>query len=219
MIEVPKYLPPLIDGLWVTLGITAAALAIGVLLGLPLALLRARRRWFVRLPAALYIDFFRTTPFLVQVLWIYFVLPTLIGRDLDALSAGILALGLNTSAFMAEIFRTGIAAVGQAQWDACRVLGLRRLQAFRDVILPQAVRITLPATVATAVQVLKGTSYLAAIGVLEMTYRATIITQNRGRYIEVFSVTGALYIIVIVALILLLGRVEKRLERGRASLG
>lgn len=219
MIELPKYVPPLIDGLWLTLAITAAALVIGVLLGLPLALLRARRRWYARLPAALYIDFFRTTPFLVQVLWIYFVLPVLIQRDLDALTAGILALGLNTAAFMAEIFRTGIAAVGVGQWDACRVLGLSRLQAFRDVILPQAVRVTLPAMVATTVAVLKSTSYLAAIGVLEMTYRATIIAQTRGRYIEVFSVTGGLYIVVIVALILLLGRLEKRLERGRVSLG
>lgn len=219
MIELPKYVAPLIDGLWVTLEITAASLVIGVLLGLPLALLRARPAWALRLPAALYIDFFRTTPFLVQVLWIYFVLPTIIDRDLDALTAGILALGLNTSAFMAEIFRTGIGAVGAGQWDACRVLGLSRLQAFRDVVLPQAVRVTLPAMIATSVQVLKGTSYLAVIGVLELTYRAQIITQNRGRYIEVFSVAGGIYIIVIVGLILLLGRLEKRLERGRASLG
>jgi polar amino acid transport system permease protein len=216
---IPKYIPPLIDGLGVTLEITLAALVIGIIIGLPLAVLRASPWLPLRLPSALYIDFLRTTPFLVQVLWVYFVLPTVIHRDIDALTAGILALGLNTSAFMAEIFRTGIAAVGSGQWDACRVLGLRRLQAFRDVILPQAVRITLPAIVSTAVQVLKGTSYLAVIGVLELTYRATIITQHRGRYIEVFSVTGAIYIVVILTLILLLGQLEKRLERGRASLG
>jgi polar amino acid transport system permease protein len=216
---IPKYIPPLIDGLGVTLEVTLAALVIGIIIGLPLAVLRASPWLPLRLPSTLYIDFLRTTPFLVQVLWVYFVLPTVIHRDIDALTAGILALGLNTSAFMAEIFRTGIAAVGSGQWDACRVLGLRRLQAFRDVILPQAIRITLPAMVSTAVQVLKGTSYLAVIGVLELTYRATIITQHRGRYIEVFSVTGAIYIVVILTLILLLGQLEKRLERGRASLG
>lgn len=218
MIHLPKYLPPLLDGLWLTLEITAAGLLIGALLGLLLALLKASRSLALRLPANIFIDFFRTTPFLVQVLWIYFVLPYLIGRDIEAVTAGILALGLNASAFMAEIFRTGIAAVGSGQRDAGRVLGLSRAQILRYVVLPQAVRITLPAMIATAIQVLKSTSYLAAIGVLELTYRATIITQNSGRYLEVFSVAGAIYIVVIVALILLLGLVEKHLARGRASL-
>jgi polar amino acid transport system permease protein len=219
MIHVPKYFPPLIDGLWLTLEITFAALLIGAVLGLPLALLKASRWLPLRLPAALYIDFFRTTPFLVQVLWVYFVLPNLINRDIEAVSAGTLALSLNTSAFMAEIFRTGIAAVGAGQADAGRVLGLSRMQTFRYIILPQAVRITLPAAIATAVQVLKSTSYLAAIGVLELTYRATLITQNSGHYIEVFSVTGAIYIAVIVTMVLILGGVEKRFARGRTSIG
>jgi His/Glu/Gln/Arg/opine family amino acid ABC transporter permease subunit len=214
----PKYLPTLFDGLLVTLELTLCGLTIGAILGLLLALMKGSLLRLIRLPAVIFIEFFRTTPFLVQVLWMYFVLPYLTGWDIEAFAAGVLALGLNASAFIAEIIRTGINAVGRGQIDAGRVLGLSKYQIVQRVLLPQAMRITLPAMIATGIQVLKSTSYLAAIGVLELTYRATIVTQNSGHFVEVFSVAGAIYITVIVLLIAVLQRVENRLSGGRATI-
>lgn len=209
-----KYLPDLLKGTIVTLALTLAALAIGSVLGTLLALLRMSRRRWMAAPAIAYIEFFRTTPFLVQVLWIYFVLPVIIRIDMDENTAGILSLGLNSAAFMAEIFRAGIQAIDRGQWDACSVLGLSKGQTFHLVVLPQAIRIVLPAIGATAILVLKATSLLAVIGVLELTYRATLITQIAGRYLEVFSLTAGIYMLIIIPATVGVNLLEKRLRAG-----
>lgn len=209
-----KYLPDLLKGALVTLALTFAALAIGSVLGTLLALVRMSRRSWMAAPAIAYIEFFRTTPFLVQVLWIYFVLPIIIRIDLDANTAGILSLGLNTAAFMAEIFRAGIQAIDQGQRDACSVLGLTKRQTFHFVVFPQAIRIVLPPIGTTAILVLKGSSLLAVIGVLELTYRATLMTQMAGRYLEVFSLTAGIYMLIIIPATVGVNLLEKRLRAG-----
>src|SRR5438093_11686301 len=115
--SVLKYLPNLLQGLELTLLLTVASLAMGMIIGLVFAVMRLSRQPWLVVPAAAYIDFFRTTPPLVQIIWAYYVLPVLIGIDLHPVVAAILALGLNTGAFMAEIYRAGIQAIDVGQQD------------------------------------------------------------------------------------------------------
>jgi His/Glu/Gln/Arg/opine family amino acid ABC transporter permease subunit len=218
MTRIAAYLPLLLDGLRLTLGLTAAAMILGSLIGFLVMLVRTSRWKPVRILASLYIDFFRTTPFLVQILWVFFVLPVIIGRQIDENTAGIISLSLNTSAFMAEIFRSGIEAVGRPQWDAGAMLGMSRRQILQFVIMPQAIRIVLPAISTITILVLKSTSYLAIIGVLELTYRATLITQIKGHYIETFSVAALFYIVAILILSAVSSLVERRLGAGAGTL-
>jgi len=112
------YLPDLIHGAQQTLLLSAISVGLGIALGLVLALMRASGRRLLDWPAYLFIEFFRTTPPLVQIVWFYYGLPAVTGRDLDAFSAAAVALGLNIAAFFAEIFRAGLAGIDRTQWQA-----------------------------------------------------------------------------------------------------
>jgi His/Glu/Gln/Arg/opine family amino acid ABC transporter permease subunit len=118
------YLPDLVRGVGVTLELALISAAMGLVLGLVLALMKYSRVAVLYWPAAVYIEFFRTTPPLVQIVWLYYGLPLLTGYDLGALGAAAVALGLNIAAFYAEIMRAGIIGVHRTQWQAARVLGL-----------------------------------------------------------------------------------------------
>ncbi len=217
-----QYLPNLLAGLGLTLGLTAGSLALGGALGLPLALARmARTRWLA-IPASAYIDFFRTTPPLVQIVWAYFVLPVLIGTELGPVTAAMLALGCNTGAFMAEIYRAGFQAIDPGQRAAARVLGLSRTQAFRLIILPQGIKIVLPPIGAFTMLLLKSTSLAAAIAVLELTHRGQLVALATFRPFEVLTVVALLYFVVTYPISFLVGAIERRFrvgERGAVATG
>jgi polar amino acid transport system permease protein len=149
--KIAGYLPDLLDGIWITLGLSAVSVSLGLVLGLGLALARFSRHPVLDWPAYAYIEFFRTTPPLVQIVWLYYGLPALTGRDLGAFGAAAVALGLNIAAFFAEIFRAGIDGIDRTQWQAARVLGLRLPDTLRFVILPQAWRHVLPPTGTTVI--------------------------------------------------------------------
>src|SRR6185436_7054141 len=138
--RIVEYLPDLLRGVWLTLALSAISVSIGVAVGLVLALARLSGKRALNWPAYVYIEFFRTTPPLVQIVWLYYGLPILTGRDLGAFGAAAVALGLNIAAFYAEIFRAGIIGVNRTQWQAARVLGLNLTDTLRYVVLPQAVR-------------------------------------------------------------------------------
>ena len=140
------YWPDLVDGALLTLAMSAASIGLGLVLGLVLALMRYSRVPVLDWPAYAYIEFFRTTPPLVQIVWFYYGLPAMTGRDLDAATSAAVALGLNIAAFFAEIFRAGIAGIDRTQWQAARVLGLGMPDTLRFVILRQALRNVLPPT-------------------------------------------------------------------------
>ena len=162
------YFPDLLAGVKVTLSITILSLLIGLVFGLALALARISGWKIISWPAYVYIEFFRTTPPLVQIVWFYFVVPVIIGMELSAFQAASIALGLNIAAFLGEIFRTGIQGIDKTQIDATRVLGLGSMDSYRYVILPQAFRIVLPPTTTTIMLLMKGTSLATAIGTLEL---------------------------------------------------
>ena len=119
-------------------------------------------------PASVYIEFFRTTPPLIQIVWLYYGLPLLTGYDLGAFGAAAVALGLNIAAFYAEIFRAGIVGVHRTQWQAARVLGLNSTDTLRYVVFPQALRNVLPPLGTTTIYLVKDTALASAIGTPEL---------------------------------------------------
>jgi His/Glu/Gln/Arg/opine family amino acid ABC transporter permease subunit len=138
------YLPDLVRGVGVTLQLGLISASLGLVLGLVLALMKFSKVPVLYWPAYVYIEFFRTTPPLVQIVWLYYGLPLFTGYDLGAFGAAAVALGLNIAAFYAEIYRAGIVGVHRTQWQAARVLGLNLRDTLRYVVLPQAVRNVLP---------------------------------------------------------------------------
>jgi His/Glu/Gln/Arg/opine family amino acid ABC transporter permease subunit len=190
------YWPDLVVGAKVTLQITILSLLIGTVVGLALALARISRLWFISWPAYAYIEFFRTTPPLVQIVWFYFVIPVLIGYELNSFQAASLALGLNIAAFLAEIFRSGIQGIDITQKDASVVLGLSRIEMYRFVILPQAMRIVLPPTATTVMLLIKGTALASAVGTMELMRVGQLISIETFRPMEVISLVAVAYFIV-----------------------
>jgi His/Glu/Gln/Arg/opine family amino acid ABC transporter permease subunit len=182
-----------VSGAWVTVQLTAWALTIGSFLGLLLAVARLASVPPLRWAAYAYIEFFRTTPPLVQIVWVYFGLPVLIGREINSFEAAVIALGLNIAAFMSEIIRSGLQGIDAGQRDAARVLGLGMIDTFRFVLLPQAFRIVLPPLGATAILLLKGTSLASAIGLLELTRVGQLISSATYRPFETLTAVALLY--------------------------
>ena len=207
----PENLPRLIDGaiisLWLTLVTAPACFAIGVIAGQ----MRMSKLAIVRIPAAAYIDLFRTTPFLVQLVFFFFLLPLYFpNMRFDAVSAGCVALSLNYGAFFAEIFRAGVTSLGRAQEEAALALGMTRVQSARRIIYPQAVRRMLPPIGSMFVSLLKDTSLLSVVGVAELMNTGQNIGAVTFRNLEVLMVVGALYFILTYPIALWANRLHDR---------
>jgi His/Glu/Gln/Arg/opine family amino acid ABC transporter permease subunit len=213
--RVVGYLPDLIQGVKLTLGLSALSVGLGLILGLVLALARLSGQRILSWPAYLYIEFFRTTPPLVQIVWIYYGLPALLGLDLGAFGAAAVALGLNIAAFFAEIFRAGIAEVDRTQWQAARVLGLRPLDTLRFIILPQAFRKVLPPTGTTVIYLIKGTALASAIGTPELLRVGQLVAVETFRPVETLTIVAAAYFVLTYPIALLFHSIERRLAAGR----
>src|SRR5205807_5828009 len=131
-----RYAPLFWRGVLVTLGYTAATIFIGLIIGLAVGLGRLSRSWLLNVPLVAYIEAFRCTPLLVQIVWFYYALPVLLGIQIPATAAAVMTLSLYTGAFYAEIFRGGIISIERGQWDAARALGLGRWAMMWRIILP-----------------------------------------------------------------------------------
>jgi polar amino acid transport system permease protein len=210
------YLPDLLDGVLVTLSLSAISLGLGVVLGLLLALARYSGHPLLTWPAYAYIEFFRTTPPLVQIVWLYYGLPAMVGHDLSAFWAAAVALGLNIAAFFAEIFRAGIAGVDRTQWQAARVLGLRLPDILRFVVLPQALRNVLPPTGTTVIYLIKGTALASAIGTPELLRVGQLIALETFRPVETLTIVAVAYFVLTYPIALAFLAIERRLAAGQA---
>lgn len=210
------YLPDLLDGVWITLGLSGISLAIGLLLGLMLALARFSAHPLLSWPAYAYIEFFRTTPPLVQIVWLYYGLPALVGQDLNAFWAAAVALGLNIAAFFAEIFRAGIAGVDRTQWQAARVLGLSLADSLRFVVLPQALRNVLPPTGTTVIYLIKGTALASAIGTPELLRVGQLIALETFRPVETLTIVAVAYFVLTYPIALAFLAIERRFAGAHA---
>ena len=195
--ELVHYAPAFWRGLRFTLALTGIAMAIGVGGGLALAMLRRSRLRLARILATIYIEFFRTTPLIVQLVWIYFVLPIALDIELSAFQSGAITLGMNQAAYKSEIFRAGIAEVPLGQRRASQALGLGRIDTFRFVVLPQASAVILPLFMAHTMLLVKGTAYVSLLRVPELTHTANLISLDSFRFLEVYLAVGVIYFILI----------------------
>jgi polar amino acid transport system permease protein len=187
----------------------------GLALGLVLALMKYSRHPLLYWPATVYIEFFRTTPPLVQIVWLYYGLPLLTGFDLGALGAAAVALGLNIAAFYAEILRAGIIQVHRTQWQAARVLGLDLKDTLRFVILPQALRNVLPPMGTTTIYLIKDTALASAIGTPELLRIGQLIAVETFRPVEALTIVAVFYFAITYPVALLMGKMESRLKAAR----
>lgn len=206
-----SWLPQLAYGLLTTLEITAVCIGIGIVLGLLLAMARVYGVRWLRLLASAYIQFFRGTPLLVQLFLVYFGLPTW-GISLSPLVSGILALGLNTAAYQAEYFRGAIQAVERGQLMAARAVGMTLPQAIRHVILPQALRIVIPSWSNELILMLKYTSIVYMVTVLDLMGEGYRIAASNFRYFEVFIVVALFYLAIVFVVTQLLRLLERKVR-------
>jgi polar amino acid transport system permease protein len=200
-------------GLGITVIYTIGTIAFGLLIGLVTGLLRLSRSKFVTLPLIAYVEVFRCTPLLVQIIWFYYAFPVLIGVDIPATVAATLVLSLYTGAFYAEIVRGGVNSIERGQWDAALALGLRRVQLLRLVILPQAVRRMIPPFMNQSIIQLKNTSLVSTIAVADLLYQGQMITAATYRPLEVYTMVALLYFAVLFPLTLAAQWIERRLAR------
>jgi polar amino acid transport system permease protein len=201
----------LAQGLANTLKVTGTALAFGVPLGLALALWRLSHRRWLSWPAGFVIEFFRTTPPLVQLFWFFFALPILIHVEMTPFVAAALTFSIQSSAFFAEVFRGGIVSIEKGQWEAARAIGMSQHQAMRRIILPQAVRRMIPAFMERSIELMKTTTLVATVSYADLLFQANELAQKTFRPLEVFTVTALIYFAVIFAASLLVQRLERRL--------
>jgi polar amino acid transport system permease protein/polar amino acid transport system substrate-binding protein len=181
----------------------------GLVVGLALAL-ASQLRWApARWAVAVYVDIIRNTPLLIQIFFIYFGLPLVLVK-LPAFASGLLALTLYSAAYNAEVFRAGLEAVPNGQREAARSAGLSGWQQMRYVVLPQAVRIAFPALGNNLVSLVKNSSLVSAIGMVELMFVANDISFNNFRSFEIYGAAMIYYVIIILALSRALALVERR---------
>lgn len=204
----------LLQGILVTIGLTVAAMAGGLILGGLLALMRLSPLRPVSVVAQAYIWFFRGTPLLVQLLFIYTGLPLALGVRFSVLEAALLGLVLNEAAYLAEIIRSGILSVPSGQKNAAAALGLTPSQAMRYVVLPQAARIIVPPIGNSVNGLLKTTSVTSVISMEEILRRVQILIQEKFLVLELFAVAAIYYLILTTLWDVIQRRLEARFGRA-----
>jgi His/Glu/Gln/Arg/opine family amino acid ABC transporter permease subunit len=205
-------------GAWFTIELTVVTTVLGFLLAVVLALMRVSHFWLLKWPAAAYIEIIRGTPLLVQILIAWLVLP-FVGLKLPILIAGGLALTVNTSAYQAEAMRAGIQAIPTGQMEASLSLGMSYLQAMRHVILPQAFRLAIPPLGNEFVTLLKDTSLVSVIGVVELTQVARIFSAQTFIVLEAFLGVALIYFVMTYSITTVLRVLERRLAIPGLGLG
>jgi polar amino acid transport system permease protein len=207
---VMKNLPFLLGGLELTLEITIVSILCAMAVGLVAALLRVSKIPGVSQAVRAYIDFFRCTPVLVQLVWMYYALPLVVGIRLSAFTSTVLTLSLNMGAFLGEIFRAGIQSIDAGQREAAFVLGMSYRQTLRRIILPQALVRMLPPIGSSMIVLLKESSLASFIAVAELTYQGHVLQAATFRPIEILSVVACVYFALTFPLSLLVQYLERR---------
>jgi len=204
-------LPLLLRGLVVTVELWVVALAVGLSLGLAVSLARISGRAWLNGPAIAYVEIFRNTPVLVQLIWFYYAFPIVLGQQLSPFTAAALGLTLNTSAYSAEIFRGGILSIARGQWEGAKAIGMTRAMTMRRIILPQVMRRMLPAFTNRAIELAKVTSLASLLAVNEIMYEGRLISSTYYRPLEVLTVVALMYFLLIYPGSYLAARLERRL--------
>lgn len=182
-----------LEGALMTIWLTFCTMALAIPGGLALAFLRLSRWRALRMPATALVEFFRATPLILQLYWVYYVMPAFLDIRMSAFATALLGLGLNISSFNSETFRAGIVSIRQGQWNAGLSLGMSRGQVMRKVVLPQAIMRVLPALASTWVSLFKDTSLVSIITVADLSYVSLRIRSETFRFLEVLTAMAAIY--------------------------
>lgn len=209
--------PMLLEGLLWTVGVSLIAIAIGIVIGLAICLMKLSKNKFLNAVAGVYIWVIRGTPMLVQAFLVFFGFPQLIQLAIpsfrsDPFTAGIITLSINAGAYLAEIFRGGIQAVPKGQTEAARSLGLSQAQTLRKVVLPQAFKIALPSMVNQFIISVKDTSILSVIGLAEIVNKAKTYVGKSYQFFATYIFVALFYLAVVSLLMVIQMRIEKKLK-------
>ena len=197
-------------GFLVTLGYSVATIAGGLLIGVVCGVLMLSGYRLITWPVSAFVQVFRCTPLLVQIIWFYYALPVVIDLSIPAWLAAGLGLTAYMSAFSAEIFRGGIISIDKGQWQAARALGMTNAELMRHIILPQAIKRMVPPFVNQSVLQLKNTSLLAVVAVPDMMYNAQVLVSETFRPLEIYTGLGVAYFIILAPMQMLAKRLEHR---------
>lgn len=210
-----RFQDALLLGLWTTLKLTLICIVLGCVLGFLLALARTSRSAVLRGVSSVYVEFFRGTPVLVQLFWIFFCLPLVLGVELSNMASGIIALTLYMGAISSETFRASLKSVGREQLDACVALGLSPWTRTTSVVLPQAVLRAAPTLLSNCVSLFKESALVSAVGMADLMFVGQNISNNTARPVEVLTVVALIYFAIAFpltrAVTLVEGRILKKL--------
>lgn len=190
-----EYLPDLLRGALISIELTLSVMALSLVFGLIVALARLTRFRAIRAVATFYIEIIRGTPALLQLFYIYFVLPAL-GIRLPPFTAGVIGLTVNYSAYLSEVYRAGIQAVAKGQLEAAQALGMSRSLMMRLIILPQAIRIIVPPLGNYFISLFKDTALASLITVKELIFTGQIIAATNFQYFAIFTIIGGIYLAI-----------------------
>lgn len=206
--------PALAAGAAGTLRLFVICLVLGLGLGLGVALMRLSRAAPLRWVAIGFIEFFRNTPVLVQILWFYFALPILASVEITPFVAAALGISLNSAAYSAEIYRGGIQSIERGQWEAARSIGMTATQCLARVVLPQALRRVLPALTNRGIEIFKMTTLASVVAYVELLHQGKLVASLNFNPLEVYTVIGALFFLLLYPLVRATYALERRLARS-----
>jgi len=200
----------IIQGTVTTLEYTLLSVSGGVILGLLLAFAKLSHHKSIQWAAQFYTSIFRGTPLLLQLFIVYFGIPNLTGYQIGVFPAGVIAFSLNSAAYISETMRAGIQSIDKGQFEAAHVLGISKFLTMRDIILPQAVRIILPALVNEMISMLKETALISTLGELDIMKRANEVAAQTYHYFEPLIIAAISYYLLVLLLTYILKCIEKR---------
>ncbi|MCG5478456.1 amino acid ABC transporter permease [Sinorhizobium alkalisoli] len=197
-------------GLWMTVKLTLICVVLGCSLGFFIGLARTSRSALLRAGSSIYVEFFRGTPVLVQLFWIFFCLPLILGVELSNLTSGVIALTLYMGAISSETFRASLKSIGPEQLDACVALGVPRRVQVTSVILPQAVLRAVPTLLSNCVSLFKESALVSAVGMADLMFVGQNISNNTARPVEVLTVVALIYFVIAFPLTRAVTLIERR---------
>ena len=198
---------PLLKGLFTTVKITGVSLIIAVITGLVAALLRLSKSFSGKILAFIYIELIRNTPLLIQLFFIYFVISPIL--DISRFASAVIALSLFEGAYISEIFRAGILSIHKGQWEAAYSLGIKSINIYSKIILPQAVRIVLPPLTSQAISLIKDSALVSTIAIYDLTMEGRIIISETYLTFEIWFTIALIYLMLTVSISLFVKKMEK----------
>ena len=206
-----RFQDALLKGLLTTLELTLICIMLGCAIGFFVGLARTSDNRILRSVTGFYVEFFRGTPVLIQLFWIFFCLPLLLGTELSNFTSAVIALTLYMGAITSETFRASLRSIGREQYDACVALGLPRWTQTTSVVLPQAVLRAIPTLLSNCISLFKESALVSAVGMADLMFIGSNISNNTARPVEVLTVVALIYFVIAFPLTRAVTFIEQRI--------